>query len=324
MPENKPELTFEQKVELFRQTADSMPARAEYAYTRAEVILPLINAQSTVRAIFRPTRLAPGASSTFDVPFDDIDCCWMMPHIGGIPVVQVEGTSINVDTFGLDGGVEYQEDVARDGRIDVATLSTTLLKNKFIVQEELAGWTLIQTHAAALPALQIVAAMDKDGLNVVAGTGAASVLNVHTINEIITTADEIGIGGRRVTDIYCSPRRFGDLREQMTISALTSGIPDSIREKLWDGGQGPKDHMQPSTFADIRIHRVYNPALVDNNTVYAFTQKEGYFYGVMPIREELKTRDNPQAAGEWKIGILGKERVGFGVLDNLGLIVCQF
>ena len=74
----------------------------------------------------------------------------------------------------------------------------------------------------------------------------------------------------------------------------------------------------------LHIHRVYNPALVDNNTVYAFTRKEGYFYGVMPIREELKTRDNPQAAGEWKIGILGKERVGFGVLDNLGLIQCNF
>ena len=162
MPDNKPkDLTFEERVELFRATADNPAARAEYAHSRAEVILPLINAQSTVRAIFRPTRLAPGASSTFDVPFDDIDCCWMMPQIGGIPVVQVEGSSINVDTFGLDVGVEYQEDVARDGRIDVATLSTALLKNKFIVQEELAGWTLIKPHAAALPSTQIIQALDK-------------------------------------------------------------------------------------------------------------------------------------------------------------------
>ena len=316
MPDNKPkDLTFEERVELFRATADNPAARAEYAHSRAEVILPLINAQSTVRAIFRPTRLAPGASSTFDVPFDDIDCCWMMPQIGGIPVVQVEGSSINVDTFGLDVGVEYQEDVARDGRIDIAALSTALLKNKFIVQEELAGWTLIKTHAAALPSTQIIQALDKDGLSV-----GNPILNMHTINEIITTADEIGIGGRRISDIYCSPRRFGDLREQVSIF----GLPEALREKFWNGGQGPADHLQPYDIADMRIHRVYNPALVDNNTVYAFTRKEGYFYGVMPIREELKTRDNPQAAGEWKIGIVGKERVGFGVLDNLGLIQCNF
>ncbi len=57
---------------------------------------------------------------------------------------------------------------------------------------------------------------------------------------------------------------------------------------------------------------------------YAFTQKDGFFYGVMPVREKLMTRDNPIACLEWKIGIIGRERLGFGVLDDKGLIEVTF
>jgi len=63
---------------------------------------------------------------------------------------------------------------------------------------------------------------------------------------------------------------------------------------------------------------------VVDNTAYAFTQKEGFFYGVMPIREELNTINNPMSIMEWKQGVMGRERVGFGVIDSLGLVICPF
>ena len=305
-------LSFEQKVEMFRATAENAQARIDFAASRAEVILPLIDEQSTVRAIFQPRKLPAGASATFDIPFEDVEATWVMPNIGGIPTVQVEGTSVNVDTFGLDGGVEYQIDIAKDGRFDVAQLSTKLLANRFIRQEELAGWSLIKTHAAVLPATQQLQAFADDGTTQTAGQGK---LNIYTLNELITLADQIGIGGRVVKDVYVSPRRYNDLRSQVTLQSL----PFDMRTKLYGDGENAK-----SPTPEIRFHKVYNPNLVANNQAYAFTQKDGYFYGVMPIREALFTRDNPIAILEWKIGIIGRMREGFGVLDDKGLIEITF
>lgn len=299
------QLSFNDRVELFKRTAVDPQARAEFAASRAEVILPLINEMSTVRSIFKPIRLAPGAELRFDIPFEDIDVVYTMPQIGSVPTAQFEGKEIRIDTFGIDGGVEYQIDMAKDGRFDVANLSTNLLRNNFIRQEELAGWTMIKAHAAVLPSNQKITALDNDG-----GTSGTKRLNIHTLNKVITTADQLGIGGRKVTDIFCSPLRFGDLRTQVAIF----GLPENIRNQMWGNGQGVDD------VANIRIHRVYRSTLVDDTKVYAFTQKEGFTYGLMPIREELQTIDNPIAILEWKIGILARARQGFGIQDNLGLI----
>ena len=73
---NENTLSFEEKVKLFKATASSPKARQEYAQSRASVILPLIDAQSTIRAIFTPEQLPPSAEARYDIPFEDIECCW--------------------------------------------------------------------------------------------------------------------------------------------------------------------------------------------------------------------------------------------------------
>lgn len=315
----KVEMSFEQRAEMFRATATDGQARADFAASRATVINPLLNEQSTVRYIFYPEKLLPGATCTFDIPFEDVECTWVMPNIGAIPTIQVEGAELHVDTFGLDGGVEYQKDIAVDGRFQVAQLATTLLKNRFIRQEEMAGWSLIKAHAALLFSGQKLQAFQDDGTagtpSGTTGTAGTGKMNIYTLNEVITLADQIGIGGRVVRDLYLSPRRYGDLRNQVTLSQL----PFDMRTKLYSNGENAK-----AADPEIRIHKVYNRKLVTDDKGYAFTQKDGFRYGVMPIREELNTRDNPIAVLEWKIGIIGRERVGFGVLDDKGLIEITF
>ena len=326
---------FAQKVALFRQTATDPKIRAEYAESRANVIVPELAVQSTVRYIFRPEQLAGDATPVYDIPFEDVETTYVMPNIGGVPMIQVEGDQISVGTFGLDGGVEYQQDMARDGRFQVGTLATIMLKNRFIAQEELAGWNLIKLHAAALPDTQKLQARDQSGnaaVNPGTPTSTGS-MSIFTLNDLITLGDEIGVGGRRVTDIYVSPRRFGDLRNTIGVGGFI--LPDSLKEQMFGVGQSQPSNMDPNVFTtptggtaipglNIRIHKVYNKLLVDDNTGYAFTQKDGFTYGVMPIREQLRTMDNPIAMLEWKVGILGRERLGFGVLDSLGLIEITF
>jgi len=292
---SKKELSFDEKVKLFKATASSPKAREEYAQSRARVILPLLDAQSTVRAIFRPERIPAGAQSTYDIPFEDINCCWTMPQIGGIPQIQVEGTEIYVTTFGLDAAVQYQMDVAEQGRFQVGELATTLLKNKVIEQEELAGWSLIKAHAAVLDSSQQVAATD---------------LDVQAFNDIVTAGD---ILRRQITDIYVSPARFSDLRDWVTATDLSENLKDQAYK------QGGINNVW-----GVNIHKVYNQNLVANNKAYAFGQRDGYTYGVMPIRKELQSFDNPIAIMEWKVGIMAREILGFGVLDEKGLIEVTF
>jgi hypothetical protein len=317
-------MTTEQKRDLFRSVATNPQARAEFAASRANVINPLLNYQSTVRYIFTPEDIGTG-TPVYDIPFEDVEVTYTMPKIGGIPSAQLEGAQITVGTFGIEGGVEYQMDVATDGRFRVAELSTQLLASRFLRQEELAGWNLIKTHAAAVPSNQTVQARNDDGTLATPGSGK---LNIPTLNSVVTTADQLGIGGRKVTDLYVSPQRFGDLRTVISSGLL---IPNELKMALWsntaqkDQGRGP-DVVGPTVVPglEIRVHRVYNKDLVTDNTGYAFTQLEGYSYGVMPIREPVKTRDNPFSVLEWKIGTIGRERLGFGVLDDKGLVVVTF
>ena len=289
-------LTFEEKVAMFKAIAESPQSRSDYAASRAQVILPLLETQSTIRAIFTPEILPPGAQATYDIPFDDVNCAWIMPQIGGIPQIQVEGTEIYVSTFGIDAAVQWQMDVARQGRFQVGERATNLLKNKIIEQEELAGWSLIKAHAAVLG--------DDQKVN------ASNGLTVDTFNDIVTTGDLLR---RKVTDIYVSPKRFADMRKWVTATDLSNTIKDKAFEaagliEVWG----------------VRIHRVYDSKLVSDNKGYAFGQRDGYTYGVMPIRQTLQTFDNPIAIMEWKIGIMARENVGFAVLDEKGLIEVTF
>lgn len=308
-----PAMSFEERAKAFQALATDKQALADYAASRANVINPLLNFQSTVRYIFRPERLLPGATPVWDVPFEDTETTITAPKIGAIPTIQLEGKQISINTGAFSGGVEYQKDILRDGRFQVAELADLLLKSRFLRQEEMAGWNLIKAHAAILPASQQLQALKDDGTNGGAGTGK---FNVPTINALLTLADQIGIGGRKVTDIYMSAKRFGDLRTAISVGLL---LPDEVKLGIWNGGQGP------DTVANIRFHRVYNRDLVPDNTAYAFTQYEGWTYGVMPIREELYTWNNPiSEALEDKVGIMGRMRAGFGVLDAKGLVTVTF
>jgi hypothetical protein len=289
-------LTFEEKVAMFKAIAESPQSRSDYAASRAQVILPLLETQSTIRAIFNPEILPTGAQATYDIPFDDVNCAWVMPQIGGIPQIQVEGTEIYVSTFGIDAAVQWQMDVAKQGRFQVGERATNLLKNKIIEQEELAGWSLIKAHAAVLG----------DDQKVSAPNG----LTVDAFNDIVTAGDLLR---RKVTDIYVSPKRFADMRKWVTATDLSDGLKDKAFAaagliEVWG----------------VRIHRVYDSKLVSDDKGYAFGQRDGYTYGVMPIRQTLQTFDNPIAIMEWKIGIMARENVGFAVLDEKGLIEVTF
>lgn len=310
-PSRKEKLAIEeQKREAMRSLAKSEAARVEFAESRAALLEDRIDQVSSIRNIFSPINIGTG-NPVFDVPFDDVDVVYMIPQVGAFPTAQFEGSQLTVGTFEIGGGVEFHIKMARDGRIDVAEGATRMLLNKFVAQEEGIGWAMVQYHAGQVASDQVFTAFKDDGT---AGGSGAGKMNMYTLNELLTMGDLVGRGGRRVTDLYLHARRFGDLRTGVFMEAL----PEAIRLQLFNSGKGATD------LNGLRIHKVYDADLVDEDTGYAFTRRDGVTYGVMPIRRGIETRLDPIAMRERKIGVFGDSELGFGILDSKGLIVVNF
>jgi hypothetical protein len=306
-------VTYEEKRQAVMATVKDLGRRQAMMESRAAYINPLIDEMSSVRDIFTPDRVT-GEQARYDISFDDIEATFWMPQAGGIPMVQVEGAEQRIDTFGVHGGIEWSIDVAKDGRFSVVENATRHLANKFIAMEEKAGWALIKKHASMLPSLQKMQAYTNAGAVASPGSGK---MNAWTLSELIARTDELGTGGRRVAHIYTSPRRFQDIRDQVGNAAL----PEELRMQAWNSGGTLNGLGGP---VEIQFHKIYNARLVAADKAYAFLARQGFNYGWMPIREEIETMDNARSEDEYKQGVRGRGRYGFGVADDKGLIEITF
>lgn len=296
----KEEYTPEQKREMLKaiaaDTAEGAEARKQYIATRAEVLLPLIREQSTVRSIFTPEVLAPGAQSNYPVSFDYTEVASYLPKFGGAITTVTEGTEIFIPTFRLEAGIRYDMDIAEQGRLDIANQQLLMLKDKLIAKEEAAGWRAIKGTLSGSYSNQTVYC---------SGTSE----NFHSfskkaINKMIVQMD---VQRRLLTDLYVSPRSMGDIREwsNSTIDYLTQ------REIFQAGG------LPGGKIWDVTLHKVYNSSLVSDAEAYGFDTRT---YGKMPIKYEVRTVEDPTAILDWQVGVLARESVGFGVTDSYAIV----
>lgn len=293
-------LSREKKVELLQaiaaQTPEGNAARSEYAKSRAAALLPLINTQSTVRKIFTPEVLAAGANSTYPISFDYTEVASFMPKYGGAVVSILEGDEIGIPTFGIEAGARYKMDIALEGRLDIAEESMRLLKNRVIAKEEFAGWRTIKGSLSGFNSAQTVYCSG--------GVEAFSNFTKKAINSMYVQMD---IQRRQGTQLFVSPRSYGDIREwsQNSIDFLTQ------REIFQNGG------LVGGNIWDMSLNKVYDSSLVADSEAYLFDTKT---FGKMPIKQELQTYEDPTAILQWEIGVLGREKVGFGVTDSWAIV----
>lgn len=298
---NQPsKLSTKEKQELLKAIAGQTPehnaARAEYIKSRAAVLLPLIDSQSTVRKIFSTEVLPLGSNSTYPVSFDYTEVASYMPKYGGAIVNLLEGDEIAIPTFGIEGGVNYKMDIAAEGRIDIADESVRLFKNRIIAKEERAGWQTIKGALSGFNANQTVYC-----------SGGVEPFHAFSKKAINSAYVQMDIQRRQGSQLFVSPRSYGDIREwsQSSIDFLTQ------REIFQNGG------LVGGNIWDMSLNKVYDSALVADSEAYLFDTRT---FGKMPIKQELVTYENPVAILNWEVGILGRERVGFGVTDSWAIV----
>lgn len=275
-------LTFDEKVERFRQSIATEEDRAAYAESWAELILPNLPAEATVRNIFTIERLPAGASPTYTLDFDYISA-WVLPKMGAHPINLLQTEEVTIPTFEVAGHVSYKLQLARDGRFQVADKARQRLLDSIVDLEEEQGWAVLK------------AAVSAD--NTVNLTSTETGLSLAVINQCFKVME--ARRGYRITDIYASPNKIADIR---TWTVTT--ISDEVQRRIFDGkGLG--------SIWGANIHKVYG---LDDDEAYFVDGREGLL-GYMPIREDLRTFDDPTAIKSFRVGVIAYEHIGFGVLD---------
>lgn len=289
------EVSVEKKQEMFRAIASDQEALTAYIRSRADVILPLLPTQSTVRSIFKEDVMPRGVRQpSYPIASDYLQLAFVAPTIGGPVQRLVELDEIYVPPLMIDGAVEFLMRYAEDARYNVGETATNDLKNRIIAKEEFVGWRTVKAAISGVNAAQTIYTGGASSLGNLFGD-----LTLSGLNRMLTKMDQ---QQRRLTDVYLSPLRYGNIRD------WTSTQIDYLTQREIYKMAGP---MNGQVY-DVALHKVYDPTFLGDGEVFGFDTRT---FGVMPIITPLTTYQNPVSILEWKVGILAREEIGFAVMD---------
>lgn len=272
----------------FKATASDEAFRQAFAASLSIPVLKNIPPQTSVRNIFAVDVIPAGALAEYPIDLNDIDTAIVMPRLGAVPHNLVTGDSLIVPTFEVADSVEWKISFVRDGRFNIVERALEKLAQAFIRAEETSGWAVIRSSC--------------DGTNTIASP-SAGVLDKNAFNQFITFMSKTGYVP---TDIYVSPNRAADIRNW----TYTTLDPITQREIFQAGG----------------LNQIWNVALHElrtlaDNEAYLFDTSR---YGVMPVRQELTTYDDPTSIRRLRHGVLAWEEIGFACIDKKAVVKMTF
>lgn len=281
--ENK-ELTYEQQVELFKLSAANDEARRAFALSLALPLLKEVSAQSTVRQIFDVDVLPEGAPATYPLDMGPVQA-WIMPGRGQVPQNIVSGAELHIPTFEIATSVEWKLQYARDGRFNVAQRAVEKARDAIVEVEEEAGWDTIR--AAVMPE-KVVEPVGED------------YLSRKALNEGFRAMQKER--GYNVTVVAVNAVRAGDIRDWNG-----EDVDDTTRREIF----------KAAGMGSVWGARIMIVDRLADDEVYLFDTTR---MGIMPIREEIQTFDDPSAINKLRVRVVAFEEVGFAVVDPKAIV----
>lgn len=257
----------------------------------AALQLPLrraLDEESSVRRIFQTVTLGAQDDAIFPVDTDD-EVEVVVASAYGIPPISMFVTdvvTVNTDTY--QGGWEIPEQMVSSGRIDQVSRNSRRLINGFIAKEEDTGWSVIKSCVSGTNTSEVV------------GTGA-DLCSLELLNLLQIASQEKGYV---IDQLWVSPGSMGDLR----MYCKEAGLPNEVRFDLWKNGM-----IKGLWGMDIYAYRT-----LGDDYIYGFDTSR---FGVMPIRQELETRQDPTAASQFKVRVYAQEQVGFCAIQKDAIFV---
>jgi len=253
----------------------------------AALSLPLrekVEVESSVRRIYSVVPLGAQEDAIFPVDTND-NVEVVLSSAYGVPPISMFVTdlvTVNTDTY--QGGWEVPEQLVASGRIDQVARNQRRMVDGFIVKEETTGWGVIDACRSAGNTVEVTGSV---------GTDSAS---IELINLMVTYFQDAGY----VPDIcFMSPGCMGDFR----LLCKEAGLPNEVRFDVWRGGMIPG--LWGVDFYALRS--------LSDDYLYMFDSSR---FGVMPIRQEVETREDPMARSQFKVRVYGQEQVGFAAIQK--------
>lgn len=269
-------------IELFAQSGELTDAgeEARQAFA-ASLRLPLnreIEKQNIVRTIFQVDYLQPDDDAMYPIDIDPVDA-WVLPRIGSAPQNIVGVREIHIPTVEVTDSIEWKLQLARQRRINIVARYGLSLRNAIVKLENELGLSVVR---AAVAGKEIVVTGESELTKKVFNVGFQAME---------------GQEGYRPDIVLLNPKLAGDVR--LWNSADLD--PQTMREVWRNAGIGNVWGADLIPFHD----------LADNELIFIDTTK----MGIMPIRQDFTTYDDPTAIRNFRQRVLGYEEVGFAVTD---------
>jgi hypothetical protein len=308
-------LSQDDKIDLFKAMAreDEIGERLRVAYgaVQGPLLLPVIRQESQIRRIYKE-QFTGGEQVEFPIRSKRIRAGWYGADGANTPMRQATQSNIYIHTFRIDGGCRWPLKQLRTGNYNLVEELQNDMIDTIVYKEDLAGWTLAKA-ALTYGDIESIATLTTSNSDITDNKQGTS-LSVNVLAEMITVADEKPEGGRMLTDLFITPRRYGDLRKWVTTDL--QDLADGTRGELFNAGQA----IGEKGVWDIAIHKVRDAQFVDNTKAWGFAKG----FGIMAVGENWHTTNDPTAIMKWEMGLIGKEEIGMGIVDVEGAVVYSF
>jgi hypothetical protein len=238
-----------------------------------------------LRKIYEVAYLSEQEDAIFPLDTDDEVEVIMASAYGTPPISMFMTDVVTVNTDTYQGGWELPEQLINAGRINQVARNTRRMLDGFVSKEETQGWAVINAAVSA-----------SNTVNLDVGDTGYGTASVELINEMLIYFQDLGYVP---TQCWMSPRSMGDFR----LMCKEAGLPNEIRFDLWKNGMIPG--LWGVDFYAMR-------GLTDEG-IYMFDTSR---FGVMPIRQDMQTREDPQARSMFKVRVYGQEQVGWCTIQK--------
>jgi hypothetical protein len=291
--------------------------------------------------IFTPQVIPPGATANYPLDFirpgeEDNYIAYSLAEQGRLPERRVEGSEINVPTFKIGNSIDWDLKYVQEARWDIIRRALEVYEAGYVRKINTDGWRTLLT-AAGDRGLTVTAsgAAPLTGASACATTLPSAgeftkelVSRLHTA--MVRAAGGNGNAGR-LTDLYVSMEAMECVR---TWDA--SRIDEFTRREIFvspELGLARIYGVLIHEMTEFGVGQEYQAFLTDvlgvalpvNTAEFVvamdLADRDSF---VMPIKEELKTMDDPALYRFQRQGIYGWMRHGFAVLDNRRIMLGAF
>lgn len=301
--------------EMAKNTSQAKAMRTDYAAVQSEVLQPILSEESFVERIF--TRIDTGGEQiTFPIRSKKVRSAWYSTGTDSVPQRTTEMKETHFNSFSLEAGIDWNLNLMKTGNIQ-------LIDDQF---DDMIGDLAYKVNYSGMALIKWAERVgDLGAINrITSAPGGGAKLSLPVVRGITTFLEKRTEGRVTATDIFLSTSRYNELIELSQFASAGAGniavgqpsvvefsLPEKQREKLYEGGiEGLSSFFIPAF--NITLHKVRRNEFINDDKAYIFDKKT---FGKMPVDEELETMEDDSGKKRFRMGVISRQKQGFGISD---------